>query len=130
MDPYQAFKDYQSLQKEVISEIATSMQLTDLEDCDEDELWDNERELESGWVITPHGEHLLCVKDHKIRIQIPLYARGFEGIDPGHFREYYQTKYNENIAYNVVLNKLDILVVEGKATREEIEGMAVLWRIK
>ena len=129
MDIYRQFKKYEALQKEVIGGITALKGVEHIEEIVEDELWQFDEVLDSGWEVYPHGEHLSCKNKESIKIELPLYVQGCVGIDPGHFNEYLVSLRITDYSYHAVAQELEQLESSGKAKRVNPEGTAAIWKL-
>jgi hypothetical protein len=129
MDIYRQFEKYETLQKEVIRGIASLKGVESIEEIDEDELWQFDEALGSGWKVYPHGEHLSCKNNESIKIELPLYVQGCVGIDPGHFNEYLLSLRVSDYSYQAIAQELEQLESIGKAKRVNPEATAAVWKL-
>lgn len=129
MDIYRQFEKYETLQKEVIAGIVSIKGLKRIEEIEEDELWQFDEVLDSGWKVYPHGEHLSCKNKESIKIELPLYVEGCTGIDPGHFNEYLLSLRISVYSYQAITHELEQLESVGKAKRVNPEGTAAVWKL-
>lgn len=126
---YQKFKEYEALQKGILKEILSELGAESLESVDEDELWEFDQHLKSGWNITPHGEHLSCLINATIRVEIPLYVSGCVGIDAGHFVEYLVSNNINGYDYQLITKELESLGINEKATKINPELTSDVWKL-
>lgn len=113
----------------MIGGIASLKGVERIEEIEEDELWQFDEVLDSGWIVYPHGEHLFCKNIESIRIELPLYVQGCIGIDPGHFNEYLLSLGVSDYSYQTIAQELEKLESIGKSKRVNPEGTAAVWKL-
>jgi hypothetical protein len=126
---YQKLKEYEAFQGEILSEIISLKGAQRVEDIDENELWEFNQLLDSGWNIYPHGEHLSCILNKSTKIEIPLYVVGCIGVDPGHFNEYLASKKDKIYSYQSITKELELLEASGKAKKVNPENTSPVWKL-
>ena len=127
MNLQKEFEQYISHQKEIVAHILNFFGQEKTEEIDEDLLWGIDEELNSQWKLLAHGEHICCISDKGICIELPLYIKGLIGIDPGHFVDYLYSKNIKDYSYSTICDELEKSVYTDKIS---IHQMAPIWVIR
>lgn len=130
MDLLQEIKTYIALQSSIIEEINSNLINTGKECISFDNAWKLDSSLESGWVLTPHGEHIQCTHPPElISVEIPLLAPNMRGVDAGHFDYYLTTIGKECLGYREMCQALEALEKAGSLISIHGSNLPVIWQL-